>query len=58
MLDDLIIYPGVSVAAVWATQFVTGRWRRSADWVDRLGRFLGGLWIAAALVFSTRFILG
>jgi hypothetical protein len=33
------------------------RWRSSADWVDRLGRFLGGLWIAAALVFSLRHAL-
>ena len=58
VLDDLIIYAGVSVAGVWATQIVTGRWRKSADWIDRLGRFLGGLWVAAALVFSTRFMLG
>jgi len=54
----MIIYPGVSVAAVWATQILAGRRRKSADLVDRLGRFLGGLWIAAAVVFCTRSMLG
>ena len=58
VLDDIIIYAGVSVAAVWATQISTGRWRKPADWVDRLGRVLGVIWVTAALVFAARLMLG
>src|SRR5262249_5075903 len=47
LLDRLVIYAGISVAAVWITQVLTGRWRRSADWIDRLGRGVGGLWLVA-----------
>jgi hypothetical protein len=55
--EDIVTYAGVSTAAVWSAQIASCRWRPSADWVDRLGRFLGGLWIAAAFVFSLRHAL-
>jgi hypothetical protein len=54
LLDRLVFCTGLSVAAVWLTQAMTGRWRRSADWLDRLGRCVGGLWLVAGLVFAVR----
>jgi hypothetical protein len=57
LFDDLLAGTGVAVAAVWVTQAVTGFWRPSTDWIDRLGRFLGCLWIAAGLVFSMRLLM-
>jgi hypothetical protein len=55
--DIVVVYAGVSVAAVWVMQAVTGCWRPTADWLDRLGRFLGGLWLAAGLIFALRLLL-
>src|SRR5262249_10426034 len=52
--DLLVLYAGLSVAAVWLTQAVTGRWRRSADWLDWLGVGVGSLWLVAGLVFAMR----
>ena len=37
---------GCAVAAVWAIQWLGGRWRPEAGWVDRAGRFMGTMWIA------------
>ncbi len=58
VFDDLVAAAGLSVAVAWMIQALTGPWRRSADWVDRLGRSLGGLWIAAGLVSSIRLLMG
>lgn len=53
-LEQLLIYAGVAVAAVWVMQAFAGRWKPSGDWVDRLGRFLGVLWIGTGLMWATR----
>ena len=54
LFDDLIIFAGVAVAATWSLQIATGRWRPSPDAIDRIGRSLGLLWLAAGLVFAAR----
>jgi len=57
LLDHLVVSAGLSVVSVWVVQALTGRWRRPADWIDRLGRWLGWLWIAAGLVFLVRTLM-
>jgi hypothetical protein len=54
--DLLVLYAGLSVAAVWLTQAVTGRWRRSATWIERVGLGVGGLWLVAGLVLAVRYL--
>lgn len=39
---------GETVASVWATLALTGRWRPVPDWVDRAGRAPGVVMIVAA----------
>jgi hypothetical protein len=39
----------VAVAAVWTILALSRRWRPEPTWIDRLGRFLGALWIALAI---------
>jgi hypothetical protein len=36
---------GPSVLGAWLLLFASGRWRSERSWVDRLGRYLGFLWI-------------
>jgi hypothetical protein len=55
--DNMVIFSGVAVTTAWAVLLATGRWRPTRDGFDRLGRFLGGLWIASALAFATRQLL-
>jgi hypothetical protein len=52
--DEVFMYVGLSVAIAWAVQYVTGQWRRSADWIDRMGRMMGVCWIAIGLVWMVR----
>src|SRR5262249_17938993 len=40
---------GYSVGAVWLLLALSGRWRAERSWIDRLGRLLGAVWIAAAI---------
>ena len=47
--DLLALCAGVSVAAVWLTQAITGRWRRPANWIEWLGLGVGGCWLVAGL---------
>ena len=54
LFDNVIIFAGVSVASAWAIQLATRRWHPRPDAIDRLGRFLGVLWLMAALTFATR----
>ena len=56
-LDATVVYAGTAVAAVWVSQAVAGCWRPTADWIDRLGRFLGFLWILSGFVFAVRLVL-
>jgi ABC-type Fe3+ transport system permease subunit len=52
--DEVFMYVGLAVAAVWIVQYSSGRWRRSADWIDMMGRVVGALWIAIGLVWTLR----
>jgi uncharacterized membrane protein YcjF (UPF0283 family) len=45
------MYVGLAVASVWIVQYMSGRWRRSADWIDLMGRVVGVLWIVIGLVW-------
>jgi hypothetical protein len=48
------MYVGLAVAATWGTLILSGRWRRSADWIDTMGRVVGTLWIVIGLIWSLR----
>jgi hypothetical protein len=58
ILESLFILGGVGVASTWAAQLATGRWRPAPHAIDRLGRFMGALWLSAGLVFAVRLYLG
>lgn len=48
----LASYPmGYAIAGAWAALALTGRWRPTPDWFDRLGRALGVYWIALFVAF-------
>jgi hypothetical protein len=52
---DLMIGPAQTGAAVfwcWTTMALSGRWRSDSDWLERLGRIIGLLWIEVGVVFS------
>jgi hypothetical protein len=57
VFDGVIVCAGTSVAAVWAVQIVTGRWRPGAHAFDRLGRCVGALWFVVGAVFASRLLL-
>lgn len=46
-----------SVAGAWLTLAMGGRWRPEPSWIDRLGRILGGAWIAVYLTRRTCILL-
>jgi amino acid transporter len=52
--DEVFMYVGLAVAAVWIVQYLSGRWQRSADWIDTMGRVVGVLWIMIGLVWTMR----
>jgi hypothetical protein len=52
VLGDMLVEAGVWVAAVWTFQVLSGRWRAQPDWVDRVGRVLGVVWIVAGMVWA------
>jgi hypothetical protein len=54
LADEVFMYVGLAVAAAWLVLFFSGRWRRSADWIDSMGRLLGVLWIVIGLVWTLR----
>jgi hypothetical protein len=47
---DLAFRAGLAVLSGWLTLALSGRWRSSAGWLDRSGRFVGWVWIALGLV--------
>ncbi len=57
LIDDVFILAGIAVAGAWAAQLASGRWRPTRDGFDRIGRFLGGLWMASGLVSAVRQLL-
>jgi hypothetical protein len=52
LAEGLFIYVGVTVAVVWALLIVSGRWRRPADAIDRVGLVVGVLWIVIGFSWS------
>ncbi len=50
--EEVFMYAGLAVAAVWVVQYLSGRWRKSVDWIDWLGRVVGGCWIWIGLVWT------
>jgi hypothetical protein len=50
--EEVFMYVGLAVAATWFIQYVSGRWRRPADWIDWLGVVLGALWILIGFVWT------
>ena len=52
--DEVFMYVGLAVSATWLNLWLSGRWRRSADWIDFLARVVGVLWIVIGLVWSVR----
>jgi hypothetical protein len=54
LADEVFMYVGLAVAAAWIVLVFSGRWRRSADWIDLLGRLMGILWIVIGLTWTVR----
>jgi len=52
--DEVFMYVGLAVASAWVVQYMSGRWRRPADWIDAMGCVVGVLWIAIGLVWTVR----
>jgi hypothetical protein len=48
---------GYAVFGGWLALIMAGRWQRSHDWVDRLGRVLGASWILAPVVIWILWLL-
>jgi hypothetical protein len=46
LMDQLMLHPGLGVLVAWITLGMTGVWRPSSCWIDRLGRTVGSAWIA------------
>lgn len=45
---------GIAVAATWCPLLLSGRWAKPADWIDRVGRVVGILWILIGLAWTLR----
>ena len=52
--DGIFMYIGLAVTVTWLQLGISGRWRRSADWIDFMGRIVGLLWIVIGLVWTVR----
>jgi hypothetical protein len=52
--DEVFMYAGLAVAAVWLAQYFGGRWRKPADWIDVMGLFVGAAWILIGLIWTLR----
>jgi hypothetical protein len=52
--EEVFMYVGLAVAAIWTFQLAVGRWRRPVDSIDRLGRIVGVIWLAVGMVWSLR----
>ena len=58
IVDAIFIFSAVAVGSNWLVRLATGRWRPRPEILDRLGRFVGVLWLLAGLTFATRLFLG
>jgi hypothetical protein len=52
--DEVFMYVGLAVATAWLALLAGGRWRRSIDWIDSLGRLTGLAWIVIGLIWTVR----
>ncbi len=52
LANEVFMYVGLAVAAVWGVQIFSDRWRRSVDWIDFTGRIVGACWILIGLVWT------
>ena len=52
LAHGLFVYVGVAVAVAWVSLLVSGRWRRPADALDRLGRVVGATWLIIGFAWS------
>jgi hypothetical protein len=50
--DELFMYVGAAVGATWLVQYMSGRWRKPADWIDVMGRIVGVMWIVIGLIWT------
>ena len=57
IFDLLLVCSGMSVAAEWLAEILTGRWRPMANIFDRLGRGISILWLVVGMTFTARMIL-
>ena len=48
-LSWLVTFVALSIVPVWVLVALGGRWNRSTDWRERLGRVVGWCWIALYL---------
>lgn len=55
--DELLPQVGLSVAVAWTVQVVIGSWRPEPDWIDRVGRVLGCLWVVNGFIWGCRYYL-
>jgi hypothetical protein len=42
---------GAAVLGAWSVMAASRQWRTERSWIDRLGRVLGGIWIALFLIY-------
>jgi hypothetical protein len=50
--SSLSVSLGPAVFAVWTIQYLSGRWRPQATWIDRAGRALGIFWMTLYLAMD------
>ena len=53
LLDSDAYFPAIATVSGWFTLWLTGTSRRSTDWLDIAGTFIGIAWIGFALTFDT-----
>lgn len=53
----LTIFVGFSIIAAWTTLLAAGLWRTDPTWIDRLGRIVAVVWIAAGLFNTCHYLI-
>ncbi len=52
--ENTFQFIGLAVAATWLALAIGGRWRKSDDSIERLGRVVGACWIVIGLIWTIR----
>ncbi len=55
--EALATFCGLAVSVSWLTLLGARRWRTESSWIDRLGRSVGGFWLAAGLAVMAGIVL-